>query len=171
MAKYFEKVKAIDPDGQMLWEGARKASNLMTNNIEWQKGSSKSLNKLQGPYRVVTMGQSFHWMDAEPTLNILYDLIQNGGGIVIIGTVPVTQSELSAQKDKVIKDLVKKYLGPQRRAGKYIYQQTGEKWESTLLLKSKFKNFTNKYYEIKIERSIDEVIGNLFSMSWLLKNY
>jgi hypothetical protein len=51
----------------------------------------------------------------------------------------------------------------------HVYLPTGEKRESTLFPKSKFKNFTKCYYTIKIERSIDEVVGNLFSMSWASK--
>jgi ubiquinone/menaquinone biosynthesis C-methylase UbiE len=35
--KYFEKVTAIEPDGQMLQEDSRKANNLMTNNIDGAK--------------------------------------------------------------------------------------------------------------------------------------
>jgi hypothetical protein len=66
-------------------------------------------------------------------------------GVVIIGIVTVTPSELYAQKDKAIKYHVKKYLGPQRRTGKYVYHQTSENLESSLFPEPRFKSFIIKY--------------------------
>ena len=45
LAKYFKKVIAIDPHQDMLDEATYKASRLYISNIEWQKGSSKTLKR------------------------------------------------------------------------------------------------------------------------------
>jgi DNA-binding ferritin-like protein (Dps family) len=83
---------------------------------------------------------------------------------------PTDQNQLSIKKDNIIQDLVKNYLGPLRRAGKYVYEPTGNEWETKVFPDSKFRTFEKHNYEIKVERSIDEVVGNLFSMSWASKN-
>lgn len=85
LAKYFEHVLAADPDADMLAAGQAKAQKLKIGNIGWQKASSKELNHLKGPLWLVSMGQSFHWMDQEKVLDYLYDLIDRGGGLAIVG--------------------------------------------------------------------------------------
>ncbi len=79
LSKYFENVIALDPDDEMLMLGRNKAKKLNINNIEWQKGSSKSLASIKEPFRLVSMGQSFHWMDQEVVLNQIYNLLRNNG--------------------------------------------------------------------------------------------
>lgn len=50
-------------------------------------GSSKTLTGVKGPFRMVAMGQSFHWMDEKAVLKRFYDLLGIGGGVVIVGRV------------------------------------------------------------------------------------
>jgi ubiquinone/menaquinone biosynthesis C-methylase UbiE len=169
LAKYFNKVLAIDPDKGMLAEGRKKSSKYHISNIKWQKGSSKTLKKVEGSFKLVTMGQSFHWMDGEVVLRQLYRIVESGGGVAIVGTAPIRQNALSEAKNAVIKDLITKYLGPDRRAGKRIYKPTGEAWETQLFPKSDFASFEKKDYIIQVERNIDQIVGNLFSMSWASK--
>ena len=66
MAKYFEQVLAVDPDLGMLAEGKNKTKKPRIGNIIWQKGSSKELNKLEGPFKLMTMGRS-----AEPEIKCI----------------------------------------------------------------------------------------------------
>jgi ubiquinone/menaquinone biosynthesis C-methylase UbiE len=44
----------------MLNEGKKKALKLKIKNIEWQKGSSKTLSSIKGSFRAAIVGQSFH---------------------------------------------------------------------------------------------------------------
>jgi ubiquinone/menaquinone biosynthesis C-methylase UbiE len=92
LANYFEKVLALDPDEAMLNEGRAKAKRLNISNIHWQAGSSKDLTDVEGPFKLITMGQSFHWMDEKPVLEHLYRLTEPLGGVVIVGTSPNTQN-------------------------------------------------------------------------------
>jgi ubiquinone/menaquinone biosynthesis C-methylase UbiE len=170
LAQYFKNVVAVDPDAAMLNEASKKSAKQRIMNIDWQRASSRNLSRITGSFKLVTMGQSFHWMDGETVLKHLYDLVEAKGGVVIIGSVQTKQNGLSTSKDKIIKELIWKYLGPKRRAGKHIYKPTGESWEKELFPNSKFAEFKKYNYEIEISRSIDQVIGNLFSMSWASKN-
>jgi ubiquinone/menaquinone biosynthesis C-methylase UbiE len=168
LAGYFEKVLALDPDNGMLVEGRRKAEEQSIININWEKESSRGLTGVKGPFKLITMGQSFHWMDQETVPNDLYGMISIGGGVVIVGTEPVEQDAKTTQKDQHVKELVAKYLGPKRRAGNKLYIHPEKKY-SELLPNSNFKNFEKKHYDIKIERTSQQIIGNLFSMSWASK--
>jgi len=169
LAKYFDLVLALDPDEQMLELAKSQALATKIRNISWQKGSSKELEQLSGPFKLVTMGQSFHWMDQELVLNQLYRLIKDGG-VAVVGTEPVKQRSDTEKKDKVVAELIKKYLGPERRAGKFIYQAPPKRYEE-LLPNSIFGNFAENYYVITKTRSIDQIIGHLYSMSWARRDY
>ncbi len=169
LAKYFEKVLALDPDKQMLEKGYKKAYKLSIHNIEWQKGSSKTLTGVKGPFKLITMGQSFHWMEVKEVLEQLYRLIEDEGGVVIVGTVPTSQNKLSTDKDLVINELITKYLGPERRAGKNLYKPDGNDWEKEVFPNSAFGGFEKHDYVIRVERNLDQVIGNLFSTSFASK--
>jgi len=168
LAKYFDKVLAVDPEVQMLNEGIKKARKLKIDNIEWQIGSSKSLTEVKGHFKLITMGQSFHWMDQDKVLDQLYELIDTEGGLVIIGSEPTKQNTVTERKNEVVKELIAKYLGPKRRAGSKFYVRSDKKYED-LLRDSKFTNFEEKYYEITLSKNVDEIIGQLFSMSWASK--
>ena len=85
LAHLFEEVVAMDPDDGMRAEGERIADERGINNIEWRFGGSKDLSPELGQFRLVTMGNSFHWMDRARTLEALYDLVTDGGGIAVVG--------------------------------------------------------------------------------------
>lgn len=169
LAKYFEKVLAMDPDYEMLMLGRKKAAKMHVININWQKGSSKTLINIRGAYKLTTMGQSFHWMDEKAVLKQIYNLLEPGDGVVIAGTAPIAQNKLSTQKHLIIKEMIKKYLGKQRRAGAKLYKSNGRNWENELFPELAFANLEKYDYVVKISRNIDQVVGNLFSMSFASK--
>ena len=169
LAKYFENVHAVDPDDEMLMLGCNKANQLNIHNIEWQKGSSRALAKIKESFKLVSIGQSFHWMEPENTLNNIFDTLENNGHLIIIDSEPIKQNNITSRKDEIIKKVVKKYLGPKRRAGKYFYEPTGENWETELFPNSAFGGFEKCNYLVRMNRSTDQIIGNIFSMSWASK--
>jgi len=115
------------------------------------------------------MGGSFHWMDQKAVLDQLYKLLEAGGGVAIIGGAkPLNYSPEASEKDKIIQGVIKKYLGKERRAGKFIYTHPEESFE-TYLRRSKFCNFKEHYYKAKFDRTIDQIIAQLFSTSFASK--
>jgi hypothetical protein len=75
-----------------------------------------------GPYRLVTFGQSFYWTDEVPVAEAVYDMVEPGGALVLVGhqaegrPVPPSPGPPHIPHDE-IRELVRKYLGPTRRAG------------------------------------------------------
>src|SRR3990167_5583118 len=166
LAEYFELVLALDPDEGMLKEGQKKAKEAHNTNIDWQKKSSKDISSLSGKFRLVTMGGSFHWMEQEQVLNQLYAMVEPGGGVAVSGGAkPLEFSSRASQKDKVIQEIIKKYLGTERRAGEHIYTHPEKSFEE-YLHGSKFHDFKEHYYEVELTRNINEIVGNLYSTSF-----
>ena len=171
LAGYFERVLAIDPDPGMLVTGRAKAAKLKITNIDWQKGSSRTLTGVKDQFRLITMGQAYHWTDEVKTLQQLFEMTEPGGGLVIVGSGPVAQNRLAKRKDEAVTELLAKYLGPRRRAGRYIYKPSSLSWEKQLFPYSAYGGFKKRVYVIKVVRDLGQIVGVLYSMSWARREY
>ncbi len=65
-AKQGLDVTGIDPEPAML-EAGREAARAAGVSVLFQQGSSYDLPADIGPFKLVTMGRSFHWMDGPAT--------------------------------------------------------------------------------------------------------
>lgn len=75
------EVIAIDPSPEMLAEArvlAKQAAN-----IRFLAGSSYDLDPALGPFHLVVMGRSFHWMDRVDTLRRLDQMIEPAGAVAL----------------------------------------------------------------------------------------
>ena len=85
VASHFEQAFGLDPDAEMLAEGARRATAAGITNIEWIRARGEDLPMLGlGPCKLVTFGQSFHWMDRERVAEAVYNLLEPGGALALI---------------------------------------------------------------------------------------
>ena len=116
LAHLFDEVVAMDPDDAMRAEGARIARERGVSNIEWRFGGSKDLSPELGQFRLVTMGNSFHWMDRARTLDALYDLVTDGGGIAVVGEGAPIPRPPPTRWRAAINAVLKRYLPDRRRA-------------------------------------------------------
>jgi SAM-dependent methyltransferase len=121
LADLFEETVALDPDAEMLAEGARRAGD---RRIRWVRALAEDIPGLGlGGFRLATFGQSFYWTDRERVAEAIYDLLEPGGAIAVIVHVwqghpappgpahpPIPHDEIHA--------LVDRYLGARRRAGR-----------------------------------------------------
>jgi ubiquinone/menaquinone biosynthesis C-methylase UbiE len=171
LARYFSQVLAIDPEHGMLELGRQKAAAAGIHNITWRKGSSRSLKRVEGPFKLASLGQSLHWMDEEEVLKVLYGLIETNGGVLVVGSVPATQNEAVQAKDELIYGLIEKYLGFGRRAGWVMYKPSGRSWENDVFPNSEFGGFEKRKYTIKVVQNVDEIVGELYSKSWALRSH
>lgn len=163
-ACYFEQVVCMDPDEEMLQVARRQAQRASIDNLAFIQGSSWDLSGDMGPFRLVTMGESFHWMDRDDVLLRLWDLVDNDGGIVIASKKIKGPEGYQQVVDKV----VRKFLGEKRRAGKGHYEHPQELHE-TVLHRSPFAVTESWQEEYSLQWSIDEIIGYLYSTSFANK--
>ena len=139
LAHLFREAVGLDPDADMLAEGARAAGERGITNIRWVRGLAEDLPAVApGPYRMVTFGQSFHWTDEQRVAETVYDLLEPGGSLALIvhtvagrprphpgpGVPPIPHDEIRA--------LVAKYLGTTRRVGQGTAPVRAHRFEDVL---------------------------------------
>src|ERR1700749_2188317 len=76
-------VTGVDPEPAMLAAGedaAREAGVA----VAFRQGSSYDLPADIGPFKLVTMGRAFHWMDGPATLAALDSRVVPGGAVVLM---------------------------------------------------------------------------------------
>lgn len=155
------RVTAADPEPTMLaaaGEAARAAGVTLT---LWQ-GGSNDLTSSMGPYRLVTMGRSFHWMDRAATLACLDGLVMPDGAITLFGDEHPKTAE--NRWNEVVHDVASRYgrndepVIVERKSGDY---RTHESY----LLASRFNVLEATSIVIRRQITLDEIVGRAFSMS------
>jgi SAM-dependent methyltransferase len=123
LARLFEAAVGLEPDPAMIAEGRRAAQERDIAGITWVQGRAEDLPAVApGPYRLVTFGQSFYWTDEVPVAEAVYDIVEPGGALALVGhkaegrAVPPSPGAPRIPHDE-IRELVRKYLGSTRRAG------------------------------------------------------
>lgn len=163
LARYFQEVIAMDPDKEMLAAGRKSATNAKIKNIKWVRGSSETLNKQSGKFRLVVMGRSFHWMKRREVLRKLYPIVVKGGGVVI-----VADQSTKGFRGKIAKKVIKKYIGPIRRAGNFFYRRPPGLHEK-VAKNSPFQKVEIKYIPYRRSWTIDQIVGHQYSTSYASK--
>jgi SAM-dependent methyltransferase len=165
LAHLFDEVLAMDPDDGMRAEGERIARERGINNIEWRFGGSKDLSPALGQFRLVTMGNSFHWMDRARTLDALYDLVTDGGGIAVVGEgAPIPPPPMTPWR-AAINGVIKRYLGDRPLPWENRDLRPADLHE-TYIARSRFKDLASYVESFDVEWTVDSIIGNLYSMSF-----
>ncbi|MBV9735979.1 MAG: class I SAM-dependent methyltransferase [Acidisphaera sp.] len=80
-ASFAAEVVAMDPSAEMLDAARTLAAH--TKNIRFVAGSSYDLAPTLGPFHLVVMGRSFHWMDRVDTLTRLDRIIEPAGAVAL----------------------------------------------------------------------------------------
>jgi ubiquinone/menaquinone biosynthesis C-methylase UbiE len=165
LAHLFERVVAMDPEPDMLEEGRAVARRAGVENIEWTRGSSEELSPALGQFRLVTMGESFHWMDRRRTLEVLYDLVSAGGGLAIVGRgTPLPLPPMTPWRAAVCR-VVRRYLGEIPLPWDQEPPSPDERHEA-YLKRSRFKDPIEHQELFELEWTVESIIGNLYSMSF-----
>lgn len=165
IAHLFGRVVAMDPEPDMLAEGRAVASRARAGNIEWVRGSSHDLSPSVGTFRVVTMGESFHRMERERTLDALYDLVESGGGVAIVGRgVPLPSPPMTPWRAAAVR-VLRQYVG-ERPVPWDDQPPPQEELHQAYLRRSRFAELIDHHELFDLEWSLESAIGNLYSMSF-----
>jgi ubiquinone/menaquinone biosynthesis C-methylase UbiE len=161
LSQYVKQVVAMDPEPEMLAEGKMLAEKSGASNIRWIEGGSEDLVDLRyklGKFQLAVVGTAFHWMNREKTLDDMYEIINDSGGIVIANL------DNNLFRKPEIVQVVKKWLGEQRRAGSGVYQPPARRHEE-VISESKFQRMEFWQYPLVFTNDIDGIIGNIYSTS------
>jgi SAM-dependent methyltransferase len=126
LAPLFAAVVAVDSDADMIRVGQGEAARNSAGNVSWLCAYAEDLDDGLGPFTVVTLAQSFHWMNRPVVAHKIRQLLTPDGYCVHVGAtthqgvrdatgLPHPQPPWDG-----IHDLVRAHLGPDRRAGKSI---------------------------------------------------
>lgn len=165
LAKMFEEVVAIDPEPEMLEEGRASAQRAAVSNVEWRRGSSEDLSPKLGKFRLVTMGNSFHWMDRTRTLDSLYDLVIEGGGVAVVGHGAPIPAQPPTPWRVAINRVIRQYLGDRPLPFEAPDPLPEERHEA-YLARSRFQDVTIYQESFEVSWTLDSMLGNLYSTSF-----
>jgi SAM-dependent methyltransferase len=137
LAPSFAEATGLDPDADMLAEGARRAREARIDNIRWVQTVAEAIPTLGlGPCKLVTFGQSFQWTDQVPVAESVYDILEPGGALSLVahtveGRPQPPGPEYPPIPHDEIRALIRQYLGPRRRAGQGFTPEF-DRWEDAL---------------------------------------
>jgi SAM-dependent methyltransferase len=172
LAPLFAETVGLDPDADMLAEGRRVADELGLSGIRWVEAVAEDLpDAAPGPFRLVTFGQSFHWTDEWAVAEAVFDMLEPGGMVALIGhTVegrprppragtPIPHAEITAT--------VEKYLGSTRRAGQGRSPVRRHRFED-VLARTRFGPPQSVFLPgvPDLMRDSESVLSGYFSLSW-----
>lgn len=183
LAHLFGEVVGLDPDDGMIAEAERGADAAgVAGKTRWVRARAEELPAGLGSFTVVTFAQSFHWMDQERVAAAVRDMLRPGGALVHVSDLK-TEDRTTEGTEKTegteglphpampydaVGDLVKRYLGPVRRAGQGTLPQGTPGGEAEVLERAGFGPARRCVVPggQPLVRTIDDVVAWTFSMSF-----
>jgi hypothetical protein len=119
------------------------------------QGGSQDLAPDMGPFRLVVMGRSFHWMDRTQTLSMLDKIVAQDGGVALFHDAhpPVDENGWF----KILCDVQARYRRSVRNGGHKRYEP--------FLFASAFTEIDTLSVTIRQALTVDDIVGRAFSMS------
>jgi ubiquinone/menaquinone biosynthesis C-methylase UbiE len=164
-AKLGMAVTAMDPEPDMLAATAERAKAAGVT-VDLAEGGSADLRPGMGPYRLVTMGRSFHWMDRTATLAMLDKIVAPGGGVALFHDAhpPVDENvwfkTLCTVQDRFGRRAASHIA--ERRANN---QMGGHRRYEPFLFASAFTQLDGLSVTVRQPLTVDDILGRAFSMS------
>jgi ubiquinone/menaquinone biosynthesis C-methylase UbiE len=146
-------VVAVDPSVDMLNRGRARGARAGCRNIEWLCARAEDVTESLGQFNIVTMGQSFHWMDRDAVLRRLAKIIAWGGGLALISP---GQRRPQESWETLANEVIERYLGTLARHSQMNPEPANE---PSLLRSGTFSRFTVKEFSMAFERNIVSIIG------------
>ena len=178
LAHLFDAVVGLDPDSGMLAEAARIADQRSIRNVTWVCLRAEDLPAELGSFRVVTLAASFHWMDRPRVAATLRSMLGAGGAAVQVDAPAYRPPDGTARGElgsglqhpspptDAIEELVRRYLGPDRRAGRGI-RNTSPDGEDAVFQGAGFAPAETVIVPDgrELVRTVDDVVATVFSSS------
>jgi len=164
LAAYVRTVVGMDPNTEMIQQARQQAESAGRENIEWIVGSDEDLSDDLGPFRLTTMGRSFHWMEQEATLKQVHRITESGGGVAILDDEEwLTRGTQEWQA--VVYETADEYLTDlPPRTGPVEYEDE-DPWDE-LIEECGFTDVELRTLDVTREWNRDSIVGYVFSLSF-----
>ncbi|HEY2008762.1 MAG TPA: methyltransferase domain-containing protein [Rhizomicrobium sp.] len=153
-------VTAMDPEPDML-AACQDAARAARVSVTLRQGSSYDLEPGMGPFKLVAIGRSFHWMDRAATLSMLERIVTPDGGVALFHDAhpPVSENAWF----KVMREVQDKFG---RNDEAHIKERRGghSRYEP-FLFASQFTELDGLSVTIRQTVTADDLVGRAFSMS------
>ena len=161
LARLGMAVTAADPEPEML-AAAEAAAKTEGVPLTLWRGGSYDLTPAMGPFKLVTIGRAFHWMDRQATLAMLDCIILPGGAVVLFHDAHPVLPE-----NDWFKTLCKVGDRYGRAAQPHIGERKalGHRRYEPFLYQSAFTKLDGLSVTIRQPISEDEIVGRAFSQS------
>lgn len=170
LAPLFAETVGIDADADMVAEARRRASG--TSGVRFERMLAEDLPGGLGAFDVVTFAQSFHWLDRPRVAAAVRTMLVPGGVSAVVhatthhGVEPSAQLPHPRPPHDEIGALVRRYLGPVRRAGSRLVPDDPPDDFETVLRSAGFTG--PRRFEVPgrvVVRTADQVVAAYFSLS------
>jgi hypothetical protein len=157
----------------MLGEAARAAAEEGFHHTSFVRMRAEELPASLGSFRVITFGQSFHWMDRPRVAAAVRDMLEPGGAVVQVdlwhGSPPGEEPKGGphpAVPEAAIDELRRRWLGPHRRAGQG-FRDTSPNGENEVFQRAGFapEELVLVPDDRRMTRTIDDVVAWVLSTS------
>jgi len=174
IAPLLQEAIGIDPDADMLAEANREAEARNVINVSWRRMRAEDLPDDLGTFRVVTFAQSFHWMDQPRVARAVIRMLEPDGVWVHVSATThrgIDSDErlpLPSPPRQEIKQLVERYLGDVRRAGRRTLPGGTPSNEEEVMAEAEYTcplRLAVPRGEV-FERTADEIVASVYSLSW-----
>lgn len=155
------RVTAADPEPTML-DAARQTARDAGVDLTFWSGGSDDLTSDMGPYRLVTMGRSFHWMDRAATLARLDGIVAPGGAIALFNDEHPQTAE--NRWTDVLHEVADRYG---RASERVVVERKSPDYRSheSFLLASPFSLLEGVSVVVQQTLTPDQIVGRALSMS------
>jgi SAM-dependent methyltransferase len=165
LAGWFEEAVGLDADADMLGEASRLASEAGSRNCRWVHRRAEELPAGLGRFRLVTFAQSFHWLD-RPRVAAAVRGMPAPGGVCAHVHATTHQGVEDSTPHAEITELVRKYLGPVRRAGRGSLPDGTPGGEAEIYRAAGFRGPHRFTVPGRVgPRDPDDVVAKVFSLS------
>jgi len=174
LAHLFREIVGVDPDDGMIAEATREAADRgASGKTRWVRARAEQLPAGLGTFDVATFGQSFHWMDRDLVAATIRHMLRPGGALVHItdvrtATVTVGGLPYPPAPETGVDELVKRCLGPVRRAGQGVLPHGTPGGEAEVFRRAGFFGPEHRVVPAgqALVRTVDDVVAGVFSRSY-----
>lgn len=170
LAPRFAEAVGIDADADMVAEARRRATG--TPGVRFERMLAEELPGDLGAFGLVTFAQSFHWLDQRRVAAAVRGMLTEGGVCALVhatthhGVEPDRELPHPQPPHEEIGALVRRYLGPVRRAGSRLVREEPASDFPAAFLAAGFTGPDR--FEVPgrvVVRTADEVVAAYFSLS------
>ena len=169
-ADLFEGVIGLDPDSGMLAEARRAAAEETISNASWVQMRAEDLPGPLSTFRVISFGQSFHWMDRPRVASTVREMLDADGAVVQLDlwhTTPPNRVPSNGPyppiPEEAIDELRRRWLGPDRRAGQG-FRNTSPDGEDAVFQAAGFA--PEELVIVSDDRTLERSVGDV--VAWVL---